>query len=108
MAEPSTVKESPSDAAVREASEELGVKPAEMKFLCDVRVDHGSRNASGVKYFSASSNLEMDKLTLRRNSEDNKVEAEGIAWFSAEEIEHIMVRPEDRVAISKFFARYGT
>jgi 8-oxo-dGTP pyrophosphatase MutT (NUDIX family) len=100
--------ESAKDAAVREAGEELGITPASMKFLCDVRVDHGGRKASGVKYFSAPLDLDMDKLTLKRNSEDDRVEAEGIAWFSAEEIHHIIVRPEDRIAIATFFERHGT
>ena len=97
--------ESPRDAAIREADEELGITPISMRFLCDIRVDHGGK-ASGVKYFSAPLDLDMDKLIPRRK--DNKVEAEGIAWFSAEEIHHIMVRPEDRVAISTFFSRHGT
>ncbi len=100
--------EAPRDAALREAREELGVKPSAMKFLCNVRVDHGKSNASGVRYFSAILDRDMDTLTLRRNSEDKKVEGEGIAWFSAEEIHHIMVRPADRIAISTFFKKYGT
>ena len=102
------VGESPKDAALREAWEELGEKPKSMKFLCNVRVDHGRGNASAVRYFSAALDLDMDRLTLRRNSDDKRVEAEGLAWFSAEEIHHIMIRPEDRVAISTFFRRYGT
>jgi 8-oxo-dGTP pyrophosphatase MutT (NUDIX family) len=100
--------ESARTAAIREAGEELGVTPVSMKFLCDVRVDHGGRQAMGVKYFSAPLDRDMDKLTPRRNPDDGKVEAEGIAWFSAEEIHHIMVRPEDRCAISTFFGRHGT
>jgi 8-oxo-dGTP pyrophosphatase MutT (NUDIX family) len=40
--------ESPRDAAVREADEELGIiTPVSIRFLCDVRVDHGGK-ASGV------------------------------------------------------------
>jgi 8-oxo-dGTP pyrophosphatase MutT (NUDIX family) len=100
--------EPPKDAARREAHEELGVKPGALKFLCKVRVDHGSGSASAVTYFSAALDLNMDKLTLRRNPDDDKVEGEGIGWFSAEEIHHIMVRPQDRVAISTFFKKHGT
>ena len=100
--------ESPRGAAIREAGEELGITPVSMKYLCDVRVDHGGGNALGVKYFSAPLDRDMDKLVPKRNPEDGKVEAEGIAWFSAEEMHHIMVRPEDRIAIAQFFNRYGT
>jgi 8-oxo-dGTP pyrophosphatase MutT (NUDIX family) len=100
--------ESARAAAIREAGEELGVTPDAMKFLCDVRIDKGGRKALVVKYFSAPLDRDMDTLVPGRNPEDGKVEAEGIAWFSAEEVHHILVPPEDRVAISTFFRRHGT
>jgi 8-oxo-dGTP pyrophosphatase MutT (NUDIX family) len=99
--------ESPRNAALREACEELSVKPSAMKFLCDVRVEHGGK-ASGVKYFSAVLDLDMDKLTLRRNSKENFVEGQGLGWFSAEEVHHLVLRPEDRIAIAAFFKKHGT
>jgi hypothetical protein len=49
----------------------------------------------------------MDKLTLRYNSEEKKVEGEGLGWFTAEEVNHMWLRPEDRVAVEKFFEQSG-
>ena len=102
--------ERPKKAAVREAHEELGIKQKQSKLqtLCNVSVDHGKRNTSGVRYFTAALDLDMDKLTLRRNSEENKVEGEGLGWFSAEEVHHLMLRPEDRIAVATFFRKHGT
>ena len=100
--------ERPKKAALREAHEELGIKPSILQPLCDVSVDHGKRNASGARYFSAALDLEMDKLTLKRNLEENKVEGEGLGWFSAEEVHHLMLRPGDRIAIATFFKKHGT
>lgn len=102
--------ERPRDAALREVKEELGIAPSKIsvKSLCDVRVGRGNSGALAVRYFSAPLKLEMDQLSLRRNSEEDKVEGDGIGWFTAEEIHHLMVRPEDRIAISTFFKRYGS
>jgi 8-oxo-dGTP pyrophosphatase MutT (NUDIX family) len=101
-------RERPKTAARREANEELGIRPASLAMLCDVAVDHGKRNASGVRYFSAALNFDMDKLRLKRNREEHKVEGEGLAWFSAEEVHHLMMRPEDRIAVATFFKKHGT
>ena len=98
--------EHPRKAALREADEELGIKPRILQTLCDVSVDHGERN--GVRYFTSALDLDMDKLTLKRNLEENKVEGEGLGWFSAEEVHHLMLRPEDRTAIATFFKKHGT
>jgi hypothetical protein len=35
------------------------------------------------------------------------VEGEGLGWFTAEEVNHIWLRPEDRVAVEKFFEQSG-
>jgi hypothetical protein len=50
----------------------------------------------------------MDKLTLRRNSKEDFVEGQGLGWFSAEEVHHLVLRPEDRIAIAAFFKKHGT
>jgi 8-oxo-dGTP pyrophosphatase MutT (NUDIX family) len=104
--------ESPECAACREAQEELGVQlePSDVKLLCDVKIEHDASGPSTISYFSAALSRDMDELTLQRNYEkrvEGEVEGEGLGWFTAEEIHHIMVRPEDRIAISAFFQEYG-
>jgi len=58
---------------------------------------------------SAFTDLPMDvplyELSLRRWR--GKVEGEGLGWFTAEEIHHLDVRPEDRAAINHFFEENG-
>ena len=55
-----------------------------------------------VSYFKAPLNEDMDSLRLRRTEE--KVEGQGIAWFTKEEIQHLSMRAEDRTALNFFFA----
>ena len=102
--------ERPKPTAIREVQEELGIKlrNPNVKTLCDVQIQRGgTRNALGVRYFSAELNRDMDCLTLRRNTHEGKVEGEGLGWFTAEEINHLVVRPEDRIAIITFFRKHG-
>ncbi len=103
--------EQPKITAIREVREELGIeiREANVKALCDVKIQRGNvRGALGVRYFSAELNIGMDCLTLRRNTHEGKVEGEGLGWFTAEEVTHLMVRPEDRTAICTFFRSRGT
>ncbi len=103
--------EQPKHAVLREVREELGIHPDKvpLKALCDVRIRRKNGNeALGLTYFSSVLELDMDGLTLRRSSKDHKVEGQGLAWFTAEEIHHMVVRPEDRIAIGTFFQRSGT
>lgn len=102
--------EQPKTAALREVKEELGItlSRTKLKSLCDVRIRRDTRaDTLGVRYFIAALDLGMDKLTLRYNSEEGKVEGEGLGWFTAEEIHHMWLRPEDRIAVTKFFERSG-
>jgi len=102
--------EEPVAGALREVEEELGIPSNEitLELLGDVRIQ---RNADaypiGARYFAAPLSLGMDKLTLKYNSEEGKVEGEGLGWFTAEEIRHMWLRPEDRVAVEKFFEQNG-
>jgi 8-oxo-dGTP pyrophosphatase MutT (NUDIX family) len=103
--------ENPKEAAIREVREELGIelREANVKALCDVKIQRGNaRGVLGVRYFSAELNYDMDCLTLKRNAHEGKVEGEGLGWFTAEEIGHLIVRPEDRTAVSTFFRERGT
>ena len=102
------VGERPKKAALREAREELGIDLRLIQNLCDVRIDHGTSGASGVRYFSSALDRDMDKLKLRRNLKEDFVEGQGLGWFSAEEVHHLALRPEDRIAIAAFFKKHGT
>ena len=104
------VGEEPRAAALREVEEELGIASSEiaLKSLCDIRIrrDAGS-DKIGARYFVATLDLGMDKLSLRYNAEEGKVEGEGLGWFTAEEIHHMWLRPEDRTAVARFFETSG-
>jgi len=97
-------------AAVREIREELGIslRAERLNALCDIRIQRGKdRPVLGVRFFSSALDVDMDRLTLKRHPDDEMVEGEGLGWFTAGEIHHMMVRPEDRAAIGIFFAKYG-
>jgi len=102
-------KEQPNQAVRREVVEELEVtgvdlKRLKMKKLCRpvaIRRENGKRL---IVYFSSPLDIGMDKLRLKSKS---KIEGEGIGWFTAEEIHHLMMRPEDRIAVTKFFQKNG-
>jgi len=100
--------ERPKQAALREVQEELGITSNKIGLadLCDVSVSRadGSHTA---RYFSSVLDLDMDCLTLRRSPQEAKVEGHGLGWFTAEEIHHLLVCPEHRIAIARFFQRNG-
>lgn len=87
----------------REVEEELGTKLGlvedRLEWLCDVRIARGS-GAVWISYFTYSLDLDMNELTLQKHG---KVEGEVLGWFDAEEIHHLQVRPEDRIALNDFF-----
>lgn len=101
--------ETPKETAYREVEEELNaiginIRELVLKKIGDVLIRH--ENGKGlVRYFSSSLDISMDKLLLKKNEDENKVEGEGLGWFTAEEIHHLMVRPEDRIAIAEFFKK---
>jgi len=102
--------EEPLAGALREVEEELGISLSETtpELLCDVRVQRNAdRHPIGARYFAVPLSLGMDNLTLKYNSEEQKVEGEGLGWFTAEEIHHLRLRPEDRVALEQFFEQSG-
>jgi 8-oxo-dGTP pyrophosphatase MutT (NUDIX family) len=102
--------EEPAAGVLRELEEELGILASEIVLepLCDVRIRRDADpGETGARYFAASLDLGMDRLTLRYNSAEGKVEGEGLGWFTAEEIHHVWLRPEDRIAVEQFFQRRG-
>ncbi len=58
-----------------------------------------------IRYFKAHLEKDVDLLQLGRNpkSTEKKVEGEGLGWFIQEEIHHLWLRPEDRIALGRFF-----
>lgn len=99
--------EDPGSAARREIQEELktidvNLGTLELEELYVARV-----KGFTVTYFKAPLNIGMNMMRLRWNMEHNKVEGEGIGWFTAEEIHHLMMRPEDRIAVNEFFKKAG-
>ena len=104
-------KELPVKGLIREVEEELEMNGAkinriDMKNLCDVRIRRGQAMYS-IRYFCSRLEVGMDGLRLKRNEEESKVEGEGLGWFTAEEVQHLMMRPEDRIAVTNFFRKNG-
>lgn len=116
-------KETPEEAAIREMKEELKIcdeskypKKGTLKNLAEVGIVRQD-GKQWIKYFSFQLDLEMDRLRLRRSAPEEKelrkhfpyglVESEGLSWFTAEEIHQLPMRPEDRIAINKFFEKNG-
>jgi 8-oxo-dGTP diphosphatase len=97
------------EAAIREVQEELGIAlpRSRLKHLSDVLLQRGTPKPTSVRYFSCPLDLEMDGLRLQRNREEDKVEAEALGWFTAEEINHLLVKPADRSAIDLFYRQHG-
>jgi 8-oxo-dGTP pyrophosphatase MutT (NUDIX family) len=94
--------------ALREVAEELGIglDPRRVRPLGDVSVPRDDAPHT-VAYFCAPLDCDMSQLTLRLQLDSCIVEGEGLGWFTAEEIGRLPVRPEDRVAIDRFFAGQG-
>lgn len=99
---------SPIRTAVREVAEELGIglDPRRVRPLGEVAVPRDG-GPLVVAYFCAPLDCDMSQLTLRLQPDSCIVEGEGLGWFTAEEIGRLPVRPEDRVAIDRFFAGPG-
>jgi len=101
--------EHPRVAAQREVSEELECSKfdkAGLKPLIKVKVSRRGGPCL-ISYFECQLEVDMDELRLIRQDKSAKVENEGIAWFTAEEVHHLPMRPEDRVAVIALFAKYG-
>ena len=100
------IEEEPEDGVFREVKEELRICIIieDMESLCEIEIKREKK--SWIKYFAYQLNNDMDTLQLRKNKE-GKVEGEGLGWFTAEESHHLVMRPEDRIAVAKFFQKYG-
>lgn len=103
-------RKTPEQTVRREIKEELkaegNLKELEIQPLLSVTVRRKNGMLS-IQYFSALLGIGMDKLQLKKNKDKDKVEGEGLGWFTAEETHHLKMRPEDRVAVNKFFQENG-
>ena len=102
-------KEEPEQAVRRELEEELeitGQSLQGMKQLCNVSITR-KQGTRSISYLSSPLDVYMDGLRLKRNKKEKKVEGEGLGWFTAEEVHHLTMRPEDRIAVTKFFRETG-
>ena len=94
----------PKATAKREVEEELDGSEDALGMLSDLcTVPVPESETTYVQYFSASLQKDMDSLRLKWNDEENKVEGDGFAWFTLEEVHHMLMRPEDRIALTNFF-----
>ena len=93
---------------IKEELEITGINPEKirMKKICDILIRR-KKGSLLIRYYKAPLDVGVHKLRLKWNKDDKKVEGEGIGWFTAEEINHMMIRPEDRLAISEFFRKNG-
>ena len=88
----------PRRAACRELGEELdGIElgPDSLEPVCCVRVVRSTR-LPVVHYFAAPLGRRVSEIRL-------KTEGDGLGLFSRAQIDHLPVRPEDRLAIERFF-----
>jgi 8-oxo-dGTP pyrophosphatase MutT (NUDIX family) len=101
--------EQPKEAAKREVEEELGLilDATRLENLGELVIVARADGTSAVQYFQYLLDYDLNKLTLRPHP-GGIVEGEGLGWFTAEEIHHLMIRPEDRIAVDRFFHSRGT
>ena len=95
--------------ALREMKEELDivVERGVMKQQGTVPTNNMQGDNVAMMYFTHRLERDMHQLTLRWNAEHNKVEGEGLGWFTAEETKKMLLRPEDREAVDRFFSEHG-
>ncbi|MDP2949451.1 MAG: NUDIX hydrolase [Chloroflexota bacterium] len=90
-----------SEAAVRrELTTELGPRslPLTIRLLGTARVLRGDEHRQ-VYFYEAPLSCDLSDLALK--------EGDGFALFSLEELPHLRMRPEDRLAIERFYGRQG-
>jgi 8-oxo-dGTP pyrophosphatase MutT (NUDIX family) len=116
----------PKVTAIREMREELRIcddlkypKECDLEDLPPVPVKR-QNGKERIMYFSFQLDLDMDTLKLERTKPEKLpkesrecfpeglVESEGLSWFTAEEVHHLPMRSEDRIAINEFFRENGT
>lgn len=95
----------PECAVRREIQEELKTIDVNLGTLEMEELDVASVRGCTVTYFKAHLNIGMNMMRLRWNMEHNKVEGEGIGWFTEKEVQELKekMRQEDYAAITKFF-----
>jgi 8-oxo-dGTP pyrophosphatase MutT (NUDIX family) len=89
--------ETPREGLVREIHEELEHRRR-------VRLQPLWHTAN-LTYYKAHLPEDLDTLRLKRSTAEDKVEGEGLAWFTEAEVRRLPMRREDRVAVQKYFSQ---
>ena len=102
-------REDPQDAVLREVEEELEIINYQLQAMEELRDVEIIRKDGPllIRYFKSHLDVGMDRLRLKWNKKEKKVEGEGLGWFTAEEVHHLMMRPEDCIAVEYFFQANG-
>ena len=105
-------EEDPEKGLRREIDEEIEIidthtSDLSLQFLCDAKIRSGP-SWYVIRYFSSQLTEDMDKLRLKRTRDEDKVEGDGLGWFTEDEVHHIRMRPEDRLAANEFFSKIDT
>ena len=87
--------ENPEEALRREASEELGISPSTLKYVCSLL--HQSREFQKIHYFA----IESWEGEIENN------EAESLLWIALGELERFDLEV-DRVALSEYMRVFTT
>lgn len=93
--------ESSIETVSREVMEEIGYLVAETPtFHTEVFIQTAPGKHT-VEYFGFATKINIRDLKLQT------AECEGVGWFSPEEIHHLQIKPEDRIALNNFFSSRG-
>ena len=88
--------ETPREGLLREIEEELQhTRPVRLQPLW---------RTTNLTYYKAHLPEDMDTLRLKRTSAEDKVEGEGLSWFTETEVRRLPMRREDRTAVRKCFS----
>lgn len=93
-------EEKPEGAAVRVVREKLGYKinPESLSYLGKVRVMR-ELDQPHTHFFSAPLLVNLRELKLEQG--------DGFAYFYQEEFQYLQIRPEDRLALERYFENQG-
>lgn len=95
--------ETPEDTVRREVKEELKLVGRFCGLRKSFREMKPLHSVNKHEFFKAPLDTEMDRLILRKDKTYNKVEAEGIGWFSEKEVCNMGIRTNALAALKAYF-----